>query len=481
MPSSRKPADRRPERLAPLSRLPVFLDLQGTSAVVAGGTRAAAWKAELLAAAGADVTVFAAVPGSEMLELVRADRSGPSTGSIGLVLRDWTPDDLPGCAIAIADLGEADAARFFAAAGTAGVPVNVIDKPAYCSVQIGSIVNRSPVVIGISTAGAAPVLGQEIRTRIEALLPAGLSAWAKAAQAVRATVASTLGLAARRAFWRRFARRAFTPVPVAPEQELRGMLDSVDEPSVGAVTLVGAGPGAADLLTLRAIRALQAADVILFDDLVRPEVLELARREARRIAVGKRGGAESCSQGDITGLMIDLARAGRQVVRLKCGDPMIFGRGGEEVEALEAAAIPVSVIPGISAANAAAASLGRSLTHRDHARTVTYMTGFTRDATVPDDLDWSALAEAGGTLAIYMGAKVAPRLARRLLLAGRPAETPVVVAEAASYPDERYETLTLKDLLTYQRSGDRPVLLLVGEAMRSPDRFAESAQVRVAS
>lgn len=467
MPSSRKPADRRPERLAPLSRLPVFLDLQGARALVAGGSPAAAWKAELLAAAGADVTIFATEPDPEMAALVA---EGAAAGSLSIVPRTWTPTDLVGCAIAIADLGETEAARFFDAARAAGVPVNVIDQPAFCSVQIGSIVNRSPVVIGISTAGAAPVLGHEIRARIEVLLPAGLAAWARAALTVRSVVMSRLaGRAERLRFWRRFARRAFEESPPADAApHLIAELDA--EPGAvnpGRVTLVGAGPGATDLLTVRAICALQAADVILFDDLVDGTALELGRREARRIAVGKRGGCDSCAQQDINGLMVNLAREGHHVVRLKCGDPMIFGRAGEEIACLRSAGIPVTVVPGISAANAAAAALGASLTNRNAARTVTYLTGFTKDRAIPDDVDWASLAEPSGTLAIYMGSRVAPSLARRLILAGRPANTPVIVAEAVSQPDETLTAMHLSDLLDYRRGSNRPALILIGEAFRT--------------
>ena len=251
------------------------------------------------------------------------------------------------------------------------------------------------------------------------------------------------------------------------------------EPSgQGRVTLVGAGPGATDLLTLRAVRALAAADAVLFDDLVGADVLKLIPPAAQRIRVGKRAGRESWAQADIIALMIELARAGSRVVRLKCGDPMIFGRGGEEVAALRAAGIAYAVVPGISAANAAAAALCVSLTHRDHARSVTYLTGFTKEGGVPDGVDWAALAEPTGTLAIYMAGRVAPRIARRLLLAGRPAETPVVIAEAVSHPDERTHRLRLKDLLGWRHASDRPVLLLIGDAMAEaccPDVSAATA------
>lgn len=325
----RRPAGA-PARIEPLAVLPVFLSLRGRAALVIGGSPAAAWKAELLAAAGARVTVVAD-PGA------------------------WRDSDLAGMAIAVADLAtEEEAAHFATAARCAGVPHNVIDQPAFCSVQFGAIVNRSPVVIGISTAGAAPVLGQAIRRRIETLLPAGLAAWAQAAQTLRATLQGLLPSGEqRRAFWRAFAESAFTEPPLGDlAARLRRLArqQGATRQAVPGVTLVGAGPGDAGLLTLNAVRALQAADVILFDDLVSQAVLDLARREARRMLVGRCGGGASCQGKDINALMVKLARQGKRVVRLQAGDPMTFGRAGEEIAALEAAAVAVSVVPGITAA-----------------------------------------------------------------------------------------------------------------------------------
>ena len=341
--ASTPPSDA-PARVEPLSVLPIFLDLHGKTALVAGGTDPAAWKAELLAAAGAEVTVAAETLDDEMTRLV-------VTGTVRHLPQEWTPDLLQGCALAIAD--EEDPARaqaFVDAARAAAVPVNVIDNPAFCPFQFGSGVNRSPVVGGISTTGAAPILGQAVRRRIETLLPRSLSHWGALAQRLRDTVAARLPSGpARRAFWESLVDRAFGPAPQATaESDLLALLDT-PAPKSGHVTFVGAGPGDPEHLTLKAVRALQAADVILFDDLVSDEILELARREAKRILVGKRAGRPSCRQSEINDLMVTLAKAGRRVVRLKSGDPMVFGRAGEEMAALNAHSISHDVVPGITA------------------------------------------------------------------------------------------------------------------------------------
>jgi uroporphyrin-III C-methyltransferase/precorrin-2 dehydrogenase/sirohydrochlorin ferrochelatase len=323
-PPSERASAGAPARIEPLAVLPVFLSLRDRAALVVGGSPAAAWKADLLAAAGARVTVVA----------------GPCA---------WRESDFTGVALAVADLEtEDEAARFAAAARRAGVPYNVIDKPAFCSLQFGAIVNRSPVVIGISTDGAAPVLGQAIRRRIEALLPCGLAAWAQAAQEFRAGLKALLPSAERRrTFWRAFAEAAFTEAPpAAPVARLRALAGAGPEALPGVI-LVGAGPGDAGLLTLNAVRALQAADVILFDDAVSPAVLDLARREAKRLLVG--------SLGDATAPMAKLARQGRRVVRLMAGDPLGSACAQGEIATLEAAGIAVSVVPGIAAAQLARA------------------------------------------------------------------------------------------------------------------------------
>ena len=439
------PSDRKhtPARIEPLAVLPVFFSLRDRTTLVVGDSAAAAWKRELLAAAGARL------------------RSVAGAGA-------WQEDDLTGVALAVADLDDdTEAARFAAAAQRAGVPCNVIDKPEFCSFQFGAIVNRSPVVIGISTDGAAPVLGQAIRRRIETLLPAGLAAWASAARSFRAALKPLLPAAERRrAFWRAFAELAFTETPPADPlqrlEDLAGRHSAAKDASPG-VTLVGAGPGDAGLLTLNAVRALQAADVILFDDLVSQEVLDLARREAKRMLVGKRGGRESCRQEDINRLMVTLARQGKRVVRLKGGDPMIFGRAGEEIAELEAAGIPVAVVPGITAAAGAAARLGVSLTHRDCAQSLQLVTAHSRNGGLPQDIDWRRLADSRTTLMFYMGARTGAAAAARLLAEGLAADTPVVIITAVSRPEEEVETLTLRDLAARGTiPHEHPVLIGVG-------------------
>jgi uroporphyrin-III C-methyltransferase/precorrin-2 dehydrogenase/sirohydrochlorin ferrochelatase len=454
----RKPAEAAPARMAPVAVLPVFLTLTGKRALVAGGSDAASWKAELLAAAGAAVTVYTGAPGEELGELARA-------GTVVVVGRPWSPADLSGVAVAVCDAAdEAEAAAFAGAAQAAGVPWNVIDRPTHCGFQFGSIVNRSPLVVGISTAGAAPIIGQAVRRRIEVLLPQTLALWADLASRVRGRACASLRPGEpRRRFWERFADRAFATPPSDLETVADGLIaEAQGAPRGGQVTLVGAGPGAAEHLTLKAMRALQAADVILFDDLVSDDVLELARREARRMLVGKRGGRSSCRQEDINALMVKLARAGKRVVRLKSGDPMIFGRAGEEIAELEAAGIPVDIVPGISAAFGLAARLGASLTHRDQAQSVRFLTGHARDGILPRDLDWRGLADPATTLIVYMGGRTAASLAERLLTEGLAPATPVIVAEALTRPEESLFATTLAALADGIATPQGPVLLGIG-------------------
>lgn len=343
-------------RVAPLAKLPVFWALDGKRALVAGGSDAAAWKAELLAACGAEVHVYALELGDVMSDLV--SHGSPSANGCFVHHRyEWDAAAFADITIAIADCeDDAHAAKFFDAACRAGVPVNVIDKPVYCQFQFGSIVNRSPVIVAISTDGAAPILAQAIRRRIETLLPPSLKAWAALAHSIRDRVCETLPPgAARRAFWESFVDRAFGAAPKGEtESELLAGAVLFDPPAscaIGRVTLVGAGPGDAELLTLKAVRALQAADVILFDTLVSDEVLELARREANRIPVGKTRGGNNCKPDAVNATMVALAKAGKHVVRLTSGDPMVSGGTGEQIACLQHQGISVEVVPGITFAN----------------------------------------------------------------------------------------------------------------------------------
>jgi uroporphyrin-III C-methyltransferase/precorrin-2 dehydrogenase/sirohydrochlorin ferrochelatase len=462
----RKPSEAEPDRLGRLAKLPVFFDLKGRRAVLVGGSPSAAWKAELLAAAGAHVDIYALDPSAEMDALLSR---GAADGLLTLHRSGWSADTLTDAALAVADLdNEEEAGAFAAAAHEAGVPVNVVDKPAYCDFQFGSVVNRSPVVIGISTDGAAPILGQAIRRRIETLLHPSIASWAAVAKHLRERVMQHLqpGMA-RRAFWERFTDLAFQGrAPESVGDTVGTMLDRIaseSEQRIGRVTLVGAGPGDAELLTLKAMRALQSADVILFDDLVSEDVLELARREAKRLMVGKRGGRASCAQGDINDLMTRLAKQGKQVVRLKSGDPMIFGRAGEEIEHLESAGVPVDVVPGITAGIALASVLGVSLTHRDLAQSVRFVTGCAKTGRLPSGLDWQGLADPSTTTIFYMAGGTAGAIAERLIEAGCSPSLSAVMVSNVSRSNERWAG-PIADLgrASERRDPTKPVIIGVG-------------------
>ena len=473
-------------RIEALATLPVFFKLRGARAAVAGGTDGAAWKAELLSAAGARVDIYAAEPGAAMRELT------DSLDGVMLHVRAWAPADLAGAAIAIADCADASEAQAFrAAAKAAGAPVNVIDKPEFCDFQFGAIVNRSPLVLGISTDGAAPVFGQALRARIETLLPHGFAGWAKAAQEWRPAVqALKLDFRARRSLWERFTDLALQAGGRAPGEAdrqaiLQGAADAAGPaaaPAAGSVALVGAGPGDPELLTLKAVRLLQSADVVLYDDLVSPHVVAMARREAERVAVGKRGYKPSCTQEEITGMLVALAKAGKRVVRLKGGDPMIFGRAGEEIAALAKAGVAVEIVPGVTAASGAAASLQVSLTHRDHARRLQLITAHARDGKLPADLDWRALCDPAATSIVYMGVKTLPALVERLLTEGLDPATPAAVVERATWPDERrfFAALAALPGVVAAAEPKGPCLVMIGavlgEALGAPADMAHAAQ-----
>ncbi|MGZ8311298.1 MAG: siroheme synthase CysG [Allosphingosinicella sp.] len=468
--AERRPQAVRPARIAPLPNLPLFHKLDGRRVVVAGGGPAAVWKSELLAAAGADVRVLA---GTAAAAASFAELAGdPPAGEVGVLPRPWLENDLDGAALAFGDFGDAaEAERFAAAARARSVPVNLIDRTDLCDFQVGTIVNRAPVVLAISTDGAAPMLGQSIRARIESVLPLGLSGWARAAQAWCPKVKARFSdFADRRRFWERFTRMAWEKVDRAPSPHDRDDLfaDVARERPAGRVTLVGAGPGDPELLTLKAVRALQSATIILFDDLVGPEVLELARREATRIAVGKAGHGPSVRQADICERIVALARAGEQVVRLKGGDPLVFGRATEEVEACCAAGVEVTIVPGISAAQGAAASLGFSLTERMNARRVQFVTGHGADGRLPRDLDWAALADPVATTALYMPRRTLAEFVALAVANGLAADTPATAVASATLPGQRHVAGRLADLpaLAEALPPGSPVIVIIGQVVR---------------
>ncbi|MDQ2081711.1 siroheme synthase CysG [Xanthobacteraceae bacterium Astr-EGSB] len=479
MSTTRSPSEIRRPRMALLAQLPVFLTLDGKRAVVAGDATHIAWKVELLSAAGAAVSVFA----EDVKEQLQAISADPPGGPVTLHARCWQSADFAAASIAVgAFVDVVEAERFATSARRAGVPVNIIDKPQFCDFTFGAIVNRSPLVIGISTDGAAPMFGMAIRTKLEAVIPAGFALWAKAAQNWRRLLkASRLNLAGRRHFWRNFVGHALAHPDETPE---RSQFDTIlaatrkERPSEskGAVVLVGAGPGNPELLTLRGLRALQCADVILVDDLVTPEILEFARREAEKILVGKTGHRPSCKQDDVTDLMISLAKSGRQVVRLKSGDPMIFGRASEEIAACRAAGIPVEVVPGITSAQGAASSLGLSLTQRRRARRLQFVTGHGDNGRLPDDINWHAVADPSATTVIYMPVRTLEEFCTAAVRHGLDRHTPAAAISHATRSDECIVTGTVGDLPARLAANPlpAPVIVLIGRALEEAEAFSAS-------
>jgi len=347
--------------------------------------------------------------------------------------------------------------------------VNVVDDPPLCSFIFPSIVDRSPLLVAISSGGNAPVLARLLREKIEALLPPRLGRMAEVAgqfrDRLKARVNTTDG---RRRFWDRAFRVRFASLMAAGnEREAEQVLEaslSQQEPSQGEIILVGAGPGDAGLLTLRGLQVIQQADVVFYDHLVTDAVRELIRRDAEQICVGKRAGEHSVPQHDTNQMLIAAAKAGKTVVRLKGGDPFIFGRGGEELQAAAEAGVPFQVVPGITAASAVTAYAGIPLTHRDYAQSVTFVTGHYKADSTP--FDWSHLARSRQTLAIYMGTMKAADISEQLIQHGREATTPVAVISRGTRVDQTVATGTLQDLAHLAKDAPMPALIVVGEVVR---------------
>lgn len=443
---------------------PVFLDLRDRTVLVAGGGEVAVAKLRLLLKTEARLRVFSDAP-----EAVVAGWA--AEGRIELVARAPEAEDIAGAVLVYGATGDAAAdARVAAIARAAGVPVNLVDNLEGSDFITPAIVDRDPVTVAIGTEGAAPVLARKIKAEVEALLPASLGRLARIGQAFRGRVEHLDGKA-RRGFWTRFyfqtGPRALAEGPEAAEAELERSLAARDATAEGFVHFVGAGPGDPELLTLKARRLLHEADVVIHDRLVSPGVLELARREATIIAVGKTGFGPSWKQDDINALLVRHAAAGATVVRLKGGDPAVFARLDEEIDALEAAGLRYAITPGITSASAAAAAIGQSLTKRGRNASFRILTG--HDVEGFAEHDWRELAKPGATAAIYMGVRAATFLRGRLLMHGASPDTPVTAVESASLAAQRLHATTLLDLpraLDASTPG-APVLLLFGLAPRA--------------
>ena len=462
------------------SYFPVFLRLRGSRVLVVGGGEVAARKIRLLLRAAPRIEVVAQLLNPELEALADAK-------SIKHVAKEFTPQRVAGCRLVIAATDNRLLNRAVAAAADAAqVPVNVVDDAEHSSFITPSIVDRAPLQVAISTGGAAPVLARRLRERVEAWLPAGYGQLASFLHRQRPRVAETGDLLRRRSVWERFldgpgAEAALRGDDAAAAAELELLLSGA--PPRGEVYLVGAGPGDPDLLTFRALRLMQQADVVLYDRLLPAAILDLVRRDAERIFVGKRRNQHTVPQDEINAELVRLAREGKRVLRLKGGDPFVFGRGGEEIETLAAAGIPFQVVPGITAASGCAAYAGIPLTHRDYAQSCVFVTGHARqDGQL--QLNWEQLAQRGQTVVIYMGLHTLPQLCEQFIAHGLPADWPAALVEEGTSPKQRVISGTLGDLPQQVAAAgvQGASLVIVGEVVRLREKLgwysgAEAAKV----
>ncbi|MEP5763161.1 MAG: siroheme synthase CysG [Halieaceae bacterium] len=453
--------------------LPLFFQLQGTPVLLVGGGQVALRKARLLIKAGASVNCVSPDIDHELEQML-----GQAGGN-------WQQDSyvskyLDGVSLIIAATAdEAVNSQVAADARAANIPINVVDDPDLCSFVFPSIVDRSPLVIGISSSAKSPVLARLIRSKIEALVPAAYGRLAaftgRFREAVKAVAAEE---GQRRRFWEQVVDGPAGELVLAGREDeaaelVQSYLDKPGEAHVlGEVYLIGAGPGDPDLMSFKAVRLLQMADVVLYDRLVAPEILDLARRDADRIYVGKQRADHVLPQGKINQLLLELAQQGKCVARLKGGDPFIFGRGGEEIEQLAQHGIPFQVIPGITAASGCASYAGIPLTHRDHAHSVRFVTGNLQSNRV--EIDWSAMTNEQETLVFYMGLQGLETICRELQAQGRAADTPIALIEQGTTRNQRTLTGTLATMQAVVAGQEvhAPTLIIVGEVVSLRDKLS---------
>ncbi|MCM8910857.1 siroheme synthase CysG [Pseudomonas inefficax] len=452
--------------------LPLFHKLQGGRVLVVGGGEIALRKARLLADAGAALRVVAPDVDGQLAALARE-------GGGEVLVRGYQAADLVGCRLVIAATDDPGLnAQVSADAQALSLPVNVVDAPALCTVIFPAIVDRSPLVVAVSSGGDAPVLARLIRAKLEAWIPSAYGELAGLAARFRDKVKGLYpDVNQRRGFWETvfqgpIAERQLAGQGAEAERLLQAMVDGAPVQQGGEVYLVGAGPGDPDLLTFRALRLMQQADVVLYDRLVAPAIIEMCRRDAERIYVGKRRADHAVPQDQINRLLVDLARQGKRVLRLKGGDPFIFGRGGEEIEELAEHGIPFQVVPGITAASGCSAYGGIPLTHRDYAQSVRFVTGHLKDGT--SNLPWNDLVAPAQTLVFYMGLVGLPTICAELIRHGRAASTPAALVQQGTTRNQRVFTGTLADLpeLVAQHEVHAPTLVIVGEVVQLRDKLA---------
>jgi uroporphyrin-III C-methyltransferase/precorrin-2 dehydrogenase/sirohydrochlorin ferrochelatase len=447
--------------------LPMFMKVSARDCLVVGGGSVAARKVALLKKAAAHVTVVAPQLCDELSKLA-------DSGAISYHARGFAASDLDGKVLAIAATNDTAVNRQVSElAQQQNIPVNVVDNQPLCSFIVPSIIDRSPVQIAVSTGGASPVLARLIRTKLEGMIPAAYGKLGALVEGFRDQVKAAFPtVEKRRVFWEHIlegtvAELVFTGHEKAARDMLQRAVDAAKEtPAVpGEVFLVGAGPGDPDLLTFRALRLMQQADVVVYDRLVSPAIMELVRRDAEIVYVGKERDKHTMRQENINQLLVRLAKQGKRVLRLKGGDPFIFGRGGEEIEQLAEQGIPFQIVPGITAASGCSSYAGIPLTHRDYAQSCVFVTGHLKDGSV--DLNWNALAHPNQTVVFYMGLHGAPTLCREMVAHGLPATTPVALVEQGTTPQQRVFTATLGTLLDVIAKQDikPPTLIIVGEVV----------------
>jgi uroporphyrin-III C-methyltransferase / precorrin-2 dehydrogenase / sirohydrochlorin ferrochelatase len=454
--------------------LPVFLNLEGRECLIVGGGMVALRKFEQLLKARANITVIAP-------KLTPALESRIDNGSALHIEREFSVEDVAGFFLVIsATDNQAMNLRIADAANKANIPVNVVDNPDLCSFILPAMVDRSPVIAAVSTGGASPVLARLLRERLESLIPAGYGKLAGLAEDFRSQVKQRIRAPGqRRRFWEKVLLGPVAEMVFAGREEdarirFQAELDQAgrEAPGVGTVYLVGAGPGDPDLLTFRAMRIMQLADVVVYDRLVSPEILELVRRDAEKIYAGKQRSAHTMPQDGINALLARLAKQGKHVVRLKGGDPMIFGRGGEEIETLMDQGIPFQIVPGITAASGCASYAGIPLTHRDYAQSCAFVTGHLKNGEV--HLNWDRLVVPNQTLVIYMGLVGLPQLCAALIRHGAPPDLPAALVERGTTVHQRVISADLSTLpaKVLEAEVKAPTLVIVGQVVRLHAKLA---------
>lgn len=452
--------------------LPIFLNIRGRRCLVVGGGEVAARKAGLLRSAGAQVVMQSPTLGRVASEM-------QASGEIEHRAESYQPGALDGCALVVAATSdEAVNRRVHADATARNLPVNVVDRPELCSFIVPAIVDRSPVIAAVSSGGGSPVLSRLLRSRLESFIPSAYGRLAVLAERFRDRVKQRFADAGdRRRFWERVldghvAELALSGREAEAELALERELESgtAGEPR-GEVYLVGAGPGDPDLLTFRALRLMQKADVVLYDRLVSPKIMALVRREAELIHVGKARSDHTMPQEEISALMAKLAKEGKRVLRLKGGDPFIFGRGGEEIEVLAEQQIPFQVVPGVTAAAGCAAYSGIPLTHRDYAQSVAFVTGHLKDNTL--NLNWEGLIQPNQTIVIYMGLVGLDILCQELIARGMSPDTPTALVQQGTTPNHKVFIGTLSTMpdVAKRHEPKPPSLIIVGEVVKLHDKL----------